>query len=118
MSQLLDELSAYDQEPEAVFLRDFLMAATPALVNNGNQLYSQMSLYPPMAERYRALIDAPPFRTLMPLVPKTPSAEVATSAAAETPWKFDVVERLDDDSNYVITVSTGRKEISVWNVNT
>lgn len=115
MSQLLDELS--DQDPEAVFLKDFLMAATPALVNNGNQLYSQMSLYPPTAERYRALIDMPPFQTLIPLVPKQSLTDMVV-AVAETPSKFDVVKRLNDDSNYVITVSTGRKEISVWNVNT
>ncbi|VVC42160.1 Six-bladed beta-propeller, TolB-like,WD40-repeat-containing domain,WD40 repeat, conserved site,WD40/YVTN [Cinara cedri] len=114
--QLLDELSAYEQDPEAVFLKDFLKAATPALVNNGNQLYSQMSLYPPTAERYRVLIDAPPFQTLIPLVPQVPPAEVAVPV--EAPWKFDVVKRLNDDSNYVITVSTERKEISVWNVKT
>lgn len=84
-------------------------------MHNGNQLYSQMALYPPAVDRYRALIDAPPFPTLMPLVPP-PAAEVAETA--EDAWNFDVVKRFNDESNFVITVSTERKEISVWDVYT
>lgn len=109
--QLLDELSAVcDQDPQARFLKDFLSTATPALMHNGNQLYSQMSLYPTAADRYRALVETPPFPTLMPVV----SAE----RAADDAWNFDVVKRLNEDSDYVITVSTERKEISVWDVHT
>lgn len=112
--QLLDELTAHVQDPQARFLRDFLSTAAPALTHNGNQLYSQMSLYQPAADRYRAQMDAPPVQTLMSLVPK---------AAATTPddlhggaRSFDLVKRFNDDSNFVITVSTERKEISVWDV--
>ncbi|XP_026807773.1 uncharacterized protein LOC113550245 [Rhopalosiphum maidis] len=121
--QLLDELSAHAQEPEARFLRDFLSSAMPAVMNNGNQLYSQMSLYQPVADRYRDLINAPPFATLMPLVPVNAATQSLESAASvsdspDTTGRFDLVKRFNDDANYVITVSTGRKEISVWDVHT
>ncbi|KAL5233574.1 hypothetical protein ACI65C_000984 [Semiaphis heraclei] len=122
--QLLDELSAHAQEPEARFLRDFLSFAMPALMNNGNQLFSQMSLYQPAADRYRALINAPPFPTLMPLVPtNAATAQLSETAAtlsegAGAEGKFDLVKRFNDDADYVITVSTERKEISVWDVHT
>jgi hypothetical protein len=84
-------------------------------MHNGNQLYSQMALYPPAADRYRALINAPPFPTLMPLVPP-PEVTEKTATSTENAWSFDVVKRFNDDSNFVITVSTERKEISVWDV--
>ncbi|KAL4089774.1 hypothetical protein QTP88_024745 [Uroleucon formosanum] len=124
--QLLDDLSAHAQEPQARFLRDFLSSAMPAMMDNGNQLFSQMSLYQPAADRYPALINAPPFPTLMPLV--LTDAAIAASQLSEstaqqsdgagTAGKFDLVKRFNDDANYVITVSTGRKEISVWDVHT
>jgi hypothetical protein len=90
------------------------------MMNNGNQLYSQMSLYQPVADRYRDLINAPPFPTLMPLVPATQSLESAASLSdsPDATGRFDLVKRFNDDANYVITVSTGRKEISVWDVHT
>ncbi|XP_022165189.1 uncharacterized protein LOC111030132 isoform X2 [Myzus persicae] len=120
--QLLDELSVHAQEPQASFLRDFLSSAMPAVMDNGNQLYSQMSLYQPAADRYRALMEAPPFPTLMPLVPKdaaTAAAQLSESVdGAGATDRFDLVKRFNDDANYVITVSTGRKEISVWDVHT
>lgn len=114
--QLLDELSAYDQDPQANLLKDFLSSATPALMHNGNQLFSQMSLHPAAVDRYRTSIESPPFPTLMPLTPK-----VMPAAGEESPdlaWNFNVIKRLNEDSNYVITVSTERKEISVWDVHT
>jgi len=124
--QLLDELSAHAQEPQAHFLRDFLSSAMPAVMDNGNQLFSQMSLYKPAAERYRTLIVTPPFPTLMPLVPTdavTAASQLSGSTeqmsnGAGTTGKFDLVKRFNDDANYVITVSTGWKEISVWDVHT
>ncbi|XP_060873528.1 NACHT domain- and WD repeat-containing protein 1 isoform X2 [Metopolophium dirhodum] len=124
--QLLDELSAHAQDPQARFLRDFLSSAMPAVMDNGNQLFSQMSLYQPAADRYRALMDAPPFPTLMPLVltdAATTASQLSESTAqlsdgAGAAGKFDLVKRFNDDANYVITVSTGRKEISVWDVHT
>lgn len=82
-------------------------------MHNGNQLYSQMSLYPPAADRYRELVKTPPFPTLMPLEPTVQPPVVEPS---DNTCNFDVVKRLNDDSNYVITVSTERKEISVWDV--
>jgi len=96
----------------------------PALMNNGHQLFSQMSLYQPAADRYRALMNAPPFPTLMPLVPTDAATaqllEIAAplSDGAGAEGKFDLVKRFNDDANYVITVSTERKEISVWDVHT
>jgi len=124
--QLLDELSAHAQEPQALFLRDFLSSAMPAVMDNGNQLFSQMSLYQPAADRYPALVNAPPFPTLMPLV-LTDTAIAASQLSESTAQlpngagaagKFDLVKRFNDDANYVITVSTGRKEICVWDVHT
>lgn len=112
---MLDELSAHDQNPQARFLKDFLSTVTPALMRNGNQLFSQMMLYPPAVDRYKAILDAPPFPTLIPLVPKAGATE---KFLENDTWKFDVVKRLNDDSNYAITVSTIRKEISVWDVHT
>ncbi|XP_025199078.1 uncharacterized protein LOC112597310 [Melanaphis sacchari] len=121
--QLLDELSVHAQEPEARFLRDFLSSAMPAVMDNGYQLFSQMSLYQPMADRYRALINAPPFPTLMPLVPVDAATQllestVPLSDSLDATGRFDLVKRFNDDANYVITVSTGQKEISVWDVHT
>lgn len=84
-------------------------------MHNGNQLYSQMSLYPPTADRYRALVETPPFPTLMPLVS---AVEHPVAESSDGTWNFDVVKRLNDDPNYVITVSTERKEISVWDIHT
>jgi len=119
----MDELSAHAQEPEACFLRDFLSSAMPAVMDNGNQLFSQMSLYQPVADRYRALINAPPFPTLMPLVPVDAEMQSSKSDAllSDSPGatgRFDLVKRFNDDANYVITVSTEQKEISVWNIHT
>lgn len=106
----------YDQDPQANFLKGFLSSATPALMHNGNQLFSQMSLYPPAVDMYRTCIESPPFPTLMPLIPEViPAAE---EESHDITWKFDIVKRLNEDSNYVITVSTKRKEISVWDVHT
>lgn len=85
-------------------------------MHNGNQLFSQMLLYPAAVDKYRTLIESPPFPTLMPLIPKVmPTAE---EESPELVWNFDVIKRLNEDSNYVITVSTERKEISVWDVHT
>lgn len=109
-AQLLDELSAHAQDPQARFLRDFLSSAMPAVMDNGNQLFSQMSLYQPAADRYRALMDAPPFPTLMPLI-LTDAATAASqlsesttqlSDGASAAGKFDLVKRFNDDANYVI----------------
>lgn len=111
----MDELSVNDQDPQARFLKDFLSIAMPAVMHNGNQLFSQMSLYPPATEKYQTLLNKPPFPTLMPLIPAMEPTEMESM---DNTWKFDVVKRLNEDSNYVITVSTTRKEISVWDVHT
>ncbi|XP_050443594.1 uncharacterized protein LOC126847425 [Adelges cooleyi] len=107
--QLLDNLSDYSDNPQASFLNKFLSTATPALMHNGYQLYSQMSLYKPTEEKYRTLIETPPFPTLMPLIPDTDTSSKIT---------FDVVKRLAEDSTYVITVSTKQQELGVWDVHT
>lgn len=117
---MLDELSApnYQDDPQARFLKEFLSTATPALMHNGNQLYSQMSFYPPAVDKYGALMDAPPFPTLMPLVPVATPVAAAADELPDVAWNFNVVKRLNEDANYVITVSTEQKEISVWDVHT
>lgn len=108
----MDELSGHAEDPQARFLMDFLSTATPAMMHNGNQLFSQMSLYPPAAEKYRSLMEMPSFSTLMPLAPAT------ISSSSSDQMNFDIIKRFNEDSDYVITVSTQRQEISVWDVYT
>ncbi|XP_065167837.1 NACHT and WD repeat domain-containing protein 2 [Atheta coriaria] len=132
--QILEDLYLCYKEriPESKFLellRDFLQIYVNILNYDGTQFYAHFCTYlnakmeandeykydPKVAEVYK-MCAKPPVASLIPFNLSNSLTEEDTNVAVFKP--FDLIVRLPGTDQFIVTVSTDKEEICVWNVKT
>ncbi|XP_068084365.1 NACHT and WD repeat domain-containing protein 2 [Anabrus simplex] len=139
--QVLEDIALEEkaaQDKDLALLKKCLEDSALALSYDGRQFYSHMyqnlakvfaessAGYTFMSKLFEICLN-PPVPSLLPLAPldgqeKAPEATPDSIRTTETDGevfdqsRFNIVTRLGDNPDFVVTVSTEREEISVWDI--